>query len=131
MHKNAICFPCSSIDIIVQSSVLSAILGELPAHSGKIHVGGKLAYTSQIPWLFSDTVRNNILFGEEFNLHRYQKVVKACALGKVNCCMFSLAFTDFKVVVLLVAENESQFAQLQVIDLLSFFGSFQLVYQLF
>ena len=64
--------------------MLSTILGELPASSGSIRVGGNVGYTSQIPWLFSDTVRNNILFGEEFDLHRYQKVVKACALDKVG-----------------------------------------------
>ena len=44
--------------------------------------------------------------------------------------MFSLAFSGYRVVVLMLAENESQYAGLQGIGLLSFFGSFQLVYQL-
>ena len=60
------------------------ILGELPATSGKIQVSGKIAYSSQIPWLFSDSVRNNILFGEDFDAEKYEEVVKACALQQVQ-----------------------------------------------
>ena len=71
--------------------MLSAILGELPGMSGKIRVGGNLACTSQIPWLFADTIRNNILFGEDFDLHRYQKVVGACALARVSSYVFTFA----------------------------------------
>uniref|UniRef100_A0A803SNM2 Multidrug resistance-associated protein 4 n=1 Tax=Anolis carolinensis TaxID=28377 RepID=A0A803SNM2_ANOCA len=65
-----------------KSSLLSAILGELSASKGFIDVQGRIAYVSQQPWVFSGTVRNNILFGKEYYKDRYEKVLKACALKK-------------------------------------------------
>jgi ABC-type multidrug transport system fused ATPase/permease subunit len=41
-----------------------------------------VAYVPQTPWLMSASIRDNILFGEEFNEERYYSVVKACALLK-------------------------------------------------
>lgn len=58
------------------------MLGELPASSGKLSLGGEISYGSQDPWLFAATVRNNILFGELYDKHKYDKVVKVCALEK-------------------------------------------------
>ncbi|KAG0716160.1 Multidrug resistance-associated protein 4 [Chionoecetes opilio] len=63
-----------------KGSLLNAILGELPAQAGRITVKGKIAYASQEPWVFSGTVRQNILFGKPFNEKRYGETVKACAL---------------------------------------------------
>ncbi|XP_069457987.1 ATP-binding cassette sub-family C member 4-like isoform X1 [Ovis canadensis] len=63
-----------------KSSLLSAVLGELPPSQGQVSVHGRIAYVSQQPWVFSGTVRSNILFGKEYEEQRYEKVVKACAL---------------------------------------------------
>ncbi|XP_054831012.1 ATP-binding cassette sub-family C member 4 [Eublepharis macularius] len=65
-----------------KSSVLSAILGELAASKGFVDVRGKIAYVSQQPWVFSGTVRNNILFGKAYEKEKYEKVLRACALKK-------------------------------------------------
>ncbi|XP_053167888.1 ATP-binding cassette sub-family C member 4 isoform X2 [Hemicordylus capensis] len=65
-----------------KSSLLSAILGELSASKGFIDVRGRIAYVSQQPWVFSGTVRNNILFGKEYKKEKYEKVLRACALKK-------------------------------------------------
>ncbi|XP_028724042.1 multidrug resistance-associated protein 4 [Peromyscus leucopus] len=65
-----------------KSSLLSAVLGELPPTSGLVSVHGKIAYVSQQPWVFSGTVRSNILFGKKYEKERYEKVIKACALKK-------------------------------------------------
>jgi ATP-binding cassette, subfamily C (CFTR/MRP), member 4 len=61
---------------------LNVILGELSAHIGTVTVSGKMAYASQEPWIFSGTVRQNILCGREYDAKRYRKVVKVCALEK-------------------------------------------------
>ncbi|XP_052505903.1 ATP-binding cassette sub-family C member 4-like [Budorcas taxicolor] len=63
-----------------KSSVLSALLGELPPSQGKVSVLGKIAYVSQQPWLFPGTVKSNILFGKKYEEELYKEVIKACAL---------------------------------------------------
>ncbi|NWQ79416.1 MRP4 protein, partial [Columbina picui] len=65
-----------------KSSLLSAILGELPKDKGLINVTGRIAYVSQQPWVFSGTVRSNILFDKEYEKEKYEKVLKVCALKK-------------------------------------------------
>lgn len=65
-----------------KSSLLQAILKELPVKSGNMEVHGKLSFASQEPWVFSGSIRQNILFGSEMNKDRYEKVVNACALKK-------------------------------------------------
>jgi ATP-binding cassette subfamily C (CFTR/MRP) protein 4 len=63
-----------------KSSILQMLLGELPPLNGSIKLGGTIAYSSQEPWLFAGTVRNNILFGQEYNRLRYGQIIKICAL---------------------------------------------------
>ncbi|XP_061290380.1 ATP-binding cassette sub-family C member 4-like [Bos javanicus] len=63
-----------------KSSLLSAVLGELPPSQGQVSVHGRIVYVSQQPWVFSGTVRSNILFGKKYEEERYEKVIKACAL---------------------------------------------------
>ncbi|KFB40460.1 AGAP001775-PA-like protein [Anopheles sinensis] len=63
-----------------KSSLLQAILRELPVETGTIVSRGKFAYVSQEPWVFAGTVRQNILFGQPMEKDRYEAVVKACAL---------------------------------------------------
>jgi len=48
----------------------------------KIVVNGTLGYTSQIPWIQNETLRNNILFFENFNEMKYKNVLKICNLEK-------------------------------------------------
>ncbi|XP_071321048.1 ATP-binding cassette sub-family C member 4-like isoform X2 [Trachinotus anak] len=65
-----------------KSSLLSAILGELPHDTGTVEVKGQLTYASQQPWVFPGTIRSNILFGRELNPQKYERVLRACALKK-------------------------------------------------
>lgn len=57
-------------------------MGELPAASGSISVKGVVSYASQEPWLFTGTVRQNILFGQPMDRRRYNITVKKCALER-------------------------------------------------
>ena len=69
---------------LFQSSLLRALLGELPPSQGKVSVHGRIAYVSQQPWVFPGTVRSNILFGKKYEEQRYEEVIKACALEEVS-----------------------------------------------
>ena len=53
--------------------MLQAILGELKVEKGSVYLGGNgvASYAPQKPWIFSGTVRENILFGQEFDAKRY------------------------------------------------------------
>lgn len=65
-----------------KSTLLNAILGEIELDHGKCHINGTISYAPQEPWLFQSSVRNNIVFVDEFDEDRYQKVVQVCALER-------------------------------------------------
>ncbi|XP_053568742.1 ATP-binding cassette sub-family C member 10 isoform X2 [Bombina bombina] len=66
-----------------KSSLLAAITGELHRLRGDLFVSHEefgFGFAAQEPWIQFATIRDNILFGKEFNGHLYQEVIKACAL---------------------------------------------------
>ncbi|EXC22155.1 ABC transporter C family member 3 [Morus notabilis] len=65
-----------------KSSLLSSILGEIPKISGTIKLCGTKAYVAQSPWIQSGKIEENILFGEEMDRERYERVLEACSLKK-------------------------------------------------
>ena len=58
---------------------------------GTVVLKGKISYASQDPWVFSGTVRDNILFGSHFDESWYHTVVEACALSKVVYLMMLIS----------------------------------------
>jgi ATP-binding cassette, subfamily C (CFTR/MRP), member 1 len=82
-------FPTHINAVFNASSFWSAILGELETvHDSKVFLprpadaeeAGYISYCAQTPWVVNDTLRGNILFGREYEAHRYDEVVSACAL---------------------------------------------------
>ncbi|XP_005190477.1 probable multidrug resistance-associated protein lethal(2)03659 [Musca domestica] len=65
-----------------KSTLIQTILGELQPTSGSVTVNGTVSYASQEPWLFTGTVRQNILFGQQMDKKRYNLTVKKCALER-------------------------------------------------
>lgn len=65
-----------------KSSVLLSILGELPVASGRLEVNGRISYACQEAWIFSGTVKENILFGKNFEANRYNEVIRVCSLER-------------------------------------------------
>ncbi|KAJ7961836.1 ABC transporter [Quillaja saponaria] len=65
-----------------KSSLLSCILGEMQKLSGTVQISGTKAYVPQTPWILTGTIRENIIFGSEYNSAKYDKATKACALTK-------------------------------------------------
>ncbi|CAG9863640.1 unnamed protein product [Phyllotreta striolata] len=65
-----------------KSSLLQTILGELDITDGTLNAHGTYSYASQEPWIFAATIRQNILFGLDYDKKRYKEVIKVCALEK-------------------------------------------------
>lgn len=61
-----------------KSSLLQAILQEIPLLKGHISSRGKISWVGQQPWVFSGTIRENILFGEPFDPQRYHMILRTC-----------------------------------------------------
>ncbi|XP_050370619.1 ABC transporter C family member 12-like [Argentina anserina] len=59
-----------------KTSLISAMLGELPPIAdSSVVIRGTVAYVPQVSWIFNATVRENILFGSEFEAARYWKAI--------------------------------------------------------
>ena len=79
--KQGSCFGiCGSVGS-GKSSLLQTLLGNLVVQSGELDINGKVSYASQDPWVFDGTIRQNILFGREMDINRYDKVIKLCCMG--------------------------------------------------
>ncbi|XP_031418000.1 ATP-binding cassette sub-family C member 10-like [Clupea harengus] len=67
-----------------KSSLLAAISGELQRLGGSVYVAGRtegFGLAAQEPWIQHATVRDNVLFGRDFDSTFYQTVIEACALS--------------------------------------------------
>ncbi|CAF4276271.1 unnamed protein product [Rotaria sp. Silwood2] len=64
-----------------KSSLFAAILGEMIQTKGEININNSsFSYAAQTSWIFSDTLRANILFEKPYDEQRYTKVIRACCL---------------------------------------------------
>ncbi|XP_062380409.1 ATP-binding cassette sub-family C member 5 [Sardina pilchardus] len=63
-----------------KSSLLSALLGQMTLLEGSVAVNGGYAYVSQQAWILNNSLRENILFGNEYNEEKYQAVLESCCL---------------------------------------------------
>ncbi|XP_043666584.1 multidrug resistance-associated protein 5-like isoform X4 [Vespula pensylvanica] len=63
-----------------KSSLLLAILGQLQIIKGQLSREGSCAYVSQQAWIINSTLKENILFGEQFDAKRYYQALTVCNL---------------------------------------------------
>ncbi|KYB27064.1 ATP-binding cassette sub-family C member 4 [Tribolium castaneum] len=63
-----------------KTTLLETVLREITPTSGTATITGLVSYAPQEPWIFSSSIRQNIVFGEVYDARRYHQVVKACAL---------------------------------------------------
>ncbi|ETN58308.1 multidrug resistance protein 2 [Anopheles darlingi] len=76
--------PCAVVGPVGcgKSTLLATVLGELELDEGRLEVNGSISYAAQEPWLFEGSVKNNIVFTEDYQEKRYREVVKVCALER-------------------------------------------------
>ncbi|KAJ2564079.1 ATP-binding cassette glutathione S-conjugate transporter ycf1, partial [Coemansia sp. RSA 1813] len=58
-----------------------SICGEVEMTKGAGSVVGSIALVEQTPWIMSGSLRENILFGREYDQEFYNKVIFSCALS--------------------------------------------------
>lgn len=63
-----------------KSSLLAALAGDMRRTAGSVKCGARVAYCPQYAWIQNESVKENIIFGREFDEPWYQEVVEACAL---------------------------------------------------
>ena len=66
-----------------QTSILMAAMNEMPIKKGNVSISGTVSYVSQEPWIFSGSIRQNILFGRDFEKDKFEDVIDACSLREV------------------------------------------------
>ena len=78
--------PSKSLTVITgpvgsgKSTLLSAIAGETSNASGTIDYQGSVIYLPQTAWVFSGTIKENILFGQPNEESKYERIIDVCAL---------------------------------------------------
>ncbi|CAF1123285.1 unnamed protein product [Rotaria sordida] len=63
-----------------KSSLLQTLTGEIAIFDGKVRMHGSFCYVPQESWIFSSTIKTNILFGKAYDRNLFHRVVKATAL---------------------------------------------------
>uniref|UniRef100_M4EUA4 ABC-type xenobiotic transporter n=1 Tax=Brassica campestris TaxID=3711 RepID=M4EUA4_BRACM len=64
-----------------KTSLVSAMLGELShGETSNVVIRGSVAYVPQVSWIFNATVRENIIFGSDFERERYWRAIDVTAL---------------------------------------------------
>ena len=78
--------PSKSLTVITgpvgsgKSTLLAVIAGEISNASGTIDHQGSFIYLPQTAWVFSGTIKENILFGQPFEESKYERIIDVCAL---------------------------------------------------
>ncbi|KAG9089172.1 hypothetical protein FS749_001555, partial [Ceratobasidium sp. UAMH 11750] len=92
--EDEIIFHWKEVNMIVgptgcgKTSLLMALLGEMhfipsgPDSWFSLPRDGGVAYAAQEAWIQNDTIRNNILFGSDYDERRYNTVIMQCALER-------------------------------------------------
>lgn len=65
-----------------KTSFLEVILEELPLSEGNLEVNGTVSYATQQSWIFEASIKNNIIFTNDYDETRYKAVVHVCALER-------------------------------------------------
>ncbi len=73
-----------------KSTLLLAILNEYSNVKGDINIQGSLCYVSQEPWIYSATIKENIISGYEYQIQKFKKILEVCELDEVRFNLSSL-----------------------------------------
>jgi ABC-type multidrug transport system fused ATPase/permease subunit len=58
------------------------MLGQMKQVEGEFRVFGSISYVPQEAWLLNMSLRDNIVFGSEYDEKKYNEVIRICALQR-------------------------------------------------
>jgi ABC-type multidrug transport system fused ATPase/permease subunit len=64
-----------------KTSLISGLLGELHLKKGSINLFGSIAYCPQQAWILNQTLRDNVLFGLEYDEARFNRAIEVANLN--------------------------------------------------
>ena len=65
-----------------KTTLLELFLKELPLTDGDMNINGTISYAAQQSWIFEGSIKNNILFTQDFDEKRYKMIVHVCSLER-------------------------------------------------
>nr|UOU03341.1 ATP-binding cassette subfamily C4-1-2 [Brachionus rubens] len=65
-----------------KSTLLLGLIGELENYTGQVFKSGKVFYLTQQPWVFTASIRQNIIFGLPYEKEKFDRIVEVCSLKK-------------------------------------------------
>ncbi|KAI8611745.1 P-loop containing nucleoside triphosphate hydrolase protein [Chytriomyces sp. MP71] len=69
-------------DLSSGKSLLAAIMGQIKRISGEMESYGRCGYVPQEPWLIDANIRDNILFGNDFDDQKYTETIRIVGLTR-------------------------------------------------
>jgi ATPase subunit of ABC transporter with duplicated ATPase domains len=66
-----------------KTSLLMALMNELHNMKGDVEIKGRVFYVAQEPWIYSATIKENILFGNDYDRTKFNSIIDICALNEV------------------------------------------------
>jgi ATP-binding cassette subfamily C (CFTR/MRP) protein 1 len=63
-----------------KSSLLAALAGDMRRTAGQVTMGANRAFCPQYAWIQNATLKENVVFGQDYDPVWYEKVIDACAL---------------------------------------------------
>ncbi|XP_018496727.1 canalicular multispecific organic anion transporter 1-like [Galendromus occidentalis] len=64
-----------------KSSLLNSLLGNMKLLAGSVDLAGSVAYVPQQVWIQNATIKQNIVFTQDFDRKLYERVVRRCCLS--------------------------------------------------
>uniref|UniRef100_A0A8C7RZJ0 Si:ch211-221f10.2 n=1 Tax=Oncorhynchus mykiss TaxID=8022 RepID=A0A8C7RZJ0_ONCMY len=80
LHKTLHRIDLSALPLVCFNMSLISGVQQMTLLEGNVAAGGGFAYVAQQAWILNDSLRENILFGKEYDEDKYNAVVSACCL---------------------------------------------------
>ncbi|KAH9501409.1 Multidrug resistance-associated protein 4 [Dermatophagoides farinae] len=63
-----------------KTTFLMSLMNEISIINGSIQLNGRIAYVAQDPWIMNGSIRDNILFGRQYDAVKYTTIIDVCGM---------------------------------------------------